>query len=181
MTVNNCHPLKSVCILLNAVGNHLSRREFMSPSLTEELLPKSTRIIYKSAAADETREDALPIVAYAVNGISLKPYHPQHHMGGYGSTTAEMSGAITFTVSTTNEALTSELAFELASYCMSIHKAMQEYEMYVGEVGTGAVQRGKAGYFEAQVQLQAYLGKPTWKLTNESDILREIGISLHIH
>lgn len=181
MTVSECHPLRSVCILLNAIGNHLSRRDFMSPTLTEELLPNSTRIVYKSAAADETREDALPIVAYAINGISLKPYHPHQHMGGSGATAAEMSGTISFAVSTTNEALTSELAFETASYCMSLHKAMQEYEMYIGEVTIGQVQRGKAGYFEAPVQVQAYLGKPSWKLTNESDILREIGISLHIH
>ena len=181
MTVNNCHPLKSVCVLLNAVGNHLDRRSFMSPTLTEELLPHNVSIVYKSAAADETREDALPIVAYAVTAIQLKPYYPRQHIGGAGGTAAEMTGSIAFVVSTTNEALTSELAFELGAYCMSIHKEMQSFDMHLGEVTIGGVQRGKAGYFEATVQLQAHLGKPVWKLTNEEGILREIGISLSIH
>lgn len=180
MTVNNCHPLKSVCLLLNAVGHHLSRREFMSSTLTEDLLPKNVRIVYKSAPSDETREDALPIVAYEVGDLSLIPFQPHQHIGGSGSTAAELRGGLGFTISTTNEALTAELAFEIGSYCMSLHKSLQEYDMHIGAVTMGAVRRGKANYFESTVQVQAHLGKPIWQHSNETDILREIGISLNI-
>lgn len=180
MTVNDCHPLRSVCLLLNAVSNHLTRREFMSPTLTENLLPKSTRIIYKSAPADETREDALPIVAYEVGALTLTPFMARQHIGDTGATAVDLNGSINFTVSTTNEALTSELALEIGTYCMSIHKDLQSYDMYVGGITVSPVRRGKANYFESTVQIAANLGKPVWQHSNESDILREIGISLNI-
>lgn len=182
MTANRCHPLSNVCLLLNAVGNHLHQRNFMSSTLTEDLLPANTRIIYKSAAADETREDALPIVAYEVDTISLAPYQPTYSMIGQDATTAVMSGAINFTISTTNEALTSELALEIGGYCMGLHKALQEYGLFIAGVTVGSTKRGSAGYFDATVVVQSSeLGRPTWQHTEESDILREIGISLNIH
>ena len=180
MIVNNCHPLANVCLLLNAVGRHLESGNFMSSTLDEHLLPKSERIVYKSSAADETREDALPIVAYTVGNLTLTPYQPHQHIGGDGSTAAELTGSIQYTVSTTNEALTSELAFEIAAYCMSLHKALQEHSMHIGSITVSSVQRGKANYFEATVNLQAHFGRPIWQHGNESDILREIGISLNI-
>ena len=180
MTVNKCHPLHSVCVLLNAIDDHLSRRDFMSPSLTEDLLPKSTRIVYKSAASDETREDALPIVAYEVGEISITPYMASHHIGGGGGTATEMKGSVHFVVSTTNEALTAELAMEIGAYCMSLHKDLQEYGMNISGITISPVRRGQSNYFESTVQLGANLGKPVWKHNSNSDILREIGISLNI-
>lgn len=178
-TPTNCHPLHSVCLLLNAVQFHLNRREFMSPALTKMLLPDNTRIIYKSAASDKTREDALPIVAYKVGGLSLVPFFGEYSLGGEdGNTTAEMNGEISFAVSTTNEALTSELALEIGTYCMSIYKELRNYDLVLNKVLIGEVQRGQAGYFDAQVQLAVYLGKPTWNSSDNAGILREIGLKI---
>jgi hypothetical protein len=101
-------------------------------------------------------------------------------MGEAGNTAAELTGGVGFTVSTTNEALTAELALEIGGYCMSIHKELQSYDMYIGNVTISPVRRGKANYFEATVQVSANLGRPVWQHGNESDILREIGISLNI-
>lgn len=182
LTIANCHPLHSVCILLNGVSDHLSRREFMSPVLTKDLLPDNVRIVYKSAVEDKTREDALPIVAYRVNQVQLKPYYAAYSLGApEGNTTAEMAGSISFEVSTTNEALTAELALEIGSYCMSMHKEMQNYDMFIQDVNIGAVERDKANYFIATVQLNASLGKPTWNASKNESILREIGMQISFH
>lgn len=179
-TPSDCHPLHSVCLLLNAVQFHLDRREFMSPALTKKLLPDNTRIVYKSAEADKTREDALPIVAYKVVEISLEPYMSAYSLSGVdGDTTAEMSGAIVFFVSTTSESLTSELALEVGSYVISIHKQLQEHDMFVQNVKIGDTKRGQSGYFDAQVQVAANLGKPTWNSTDNAGILREIGLKIN--
>ena len=102
------------------------------------------------------------------------------HIGGDGGTATELKGTISFVVSTTNEALTAELALEIGAYCMSMHKDMQQYEMNINGAGISPVRRGKANYYEATVQLSANLGKPVWKHNSSSDILREIGISLNI-
>jgi hypothetical protein len=164
------------------VLNHLNRREFISPVLTEDLLPSNVRIVYKSAVEDKTREDALPIVAYQVSQITLTPFHAAYSFGSSsGNTTAEMTGVISFNVSTTNEALSAELALEIASYCMSMHKEMQSYEMYIQSITIGNTERDQAGYFITSIQIQANLGKPTWNATKNESILREIGIRTTFH
>lgn len=174
-----CHPLKSVCVLLSAVGHHLNKKEFTLSTIDEELLPGKTRIVYKSSASDKTREDALPIVAYSVAGVSLRPYYAAYPVAGMeNATAAEMVGEITFSISTTNEALTAELGLEIAGFCMSIHKALQEYDMFISEASVGEVSRGKAGYFDTAVRVSASLGKPTWNHETNSGILREIGLRL---
>lgn len=182
ITIINCHPLRSVCVLLNGVLNHLTRREFISPAITKDLLPDNVRIVYKSSAEDKTREDALPIVAYNVGPLEMKPYFAAYSLGApEGNTTAEMGGAISFDISTTNEALTAELALEIGSYCMSMHKELQNYDMYIQGVQVGAVQRDQANYFITQVQITAGLGKPTWNTVSNEGILREIGMQVSFH
>lgn len=176
--VQDCHPLRSVCLLLNVVGNHLDTRNFISPTLTEDLLPANTRIVYKSGNDEMAREDALPIVAYRVGNIELKPFNAAHSVGGIGNTTADMAGSIQFSVSTTNEALTSELALEIGQLCMSMHKVMQQYEMFIAQVTIAGTTRGKAGYYDSQVQVIAGLGKPTWNNLDKTSILREIGMQI---
>ena len=179
VSVTECHPLRSVCILLNAVSNHLAARAFISPTLTTDLLPASTRIVYKSGNDDRAREDALPIVAYNVTGIALKPFNAAYSLGDKaGNTSAEMGGSIQFSISTTNEALTSELALEIGQFCMSVHKLMQQYEMFIGGVNIKGTTKGKAGYFDAIVVVEASLGKPTWNNSSTASILREIGMQI---
>lgn len=178
----NCHPLRSVCILLNGVLNHLNRREFISPAITRELLPDNVKIVYKSSAEDKTREDALPIVAYSVGPVSMQPFYGAYSLGiTEGNTTAEMAGAINFEVSTTNEALTAELALEIGSYCMSMHKELQQYEMFIQQVVVAAVQRDQSNYFISQVQITVGLGRPTWNTGKNEGILREIGMQVSFH
>lgn len=172
-----CHPMYSVCVFLNAVGAHLNGRNFSSPGLTKALLPDNIRVVYKSAADDKTREDALPIVAYRVTGIKLIPYYAAH---GFSedfretSTAAEASCGVSFTVSTTSEALTSELALELGTFAFSLHKAMQEHGMYIQSVDISATGRNQANYFEATCNISASLGKHVWNSEYPRSILREI-------
>jgi hypothetical protein len=177
----NCHPLSAVCLFINAVGAHLQGRKFSSSTLTRDLLPDNVRLIYKSALDDKTREDALPIIAYQVAGLKFTPYHAAHTFNaGDKATVAELQGAITFTISTTNEALTSELAFELGAFAMSLHKDMQEHNMGIQGVDVGAVTRSATGYYEAQVQIAASLGKPMWNREYTSSILREIRVKVSL-
>ena len=178
--VSNCHPLKSMCLFLNAVGHHLNVRKFISTTLTEELLPSSTRIVYKSGNEDIVREDALPIIAYRIAGIELQPFQAAYGIGDTGNTAAEMSSAVHFTVSTTNEALTSELALEVGQFCMSMHKVLQSYEMFIAKVTISGTTRGKSGYYDATVDVAASLGRPVWNNSNINSILREIGMQLSL-
>ena len=126
-TAVDCHPLHSVCVFINLIGAHLYSREFSSSTLTKYLLPDNVKIIYKNALDEHVREDALPIVAYQSAGLRFVPYHAAHSFGSAtNSTAAELSGAIVFTISTTNRTLTEELAFELGAFAISTHKDMQE-------------------------------------------------------
>lgn len=177
----NCHPLEAVCLFINAVGAHLQGRKFASNTLTKELLPDNVRVIYKSALTDAIREDALPIVAYQVAGLKFTPYHAAHTFNmGDNATVAELQGAITFTVSTTNEALTSELAFELGAFAMSMHKDLQEFNMGIQGVDVSAVSKSPTGYYEATVQIGASLGKPVWNREYTASILREIRVKVSL-
>lgn len=176
-----CHPLRSVCVFLNAVGHHLSTRNFISPTLTDDLLPNDTRIVYKSGNENNTREDALPIVAYRVTGIQLQPFYAAYGAGGdAGNTSADMTGAIKFSISTTNEALTSELALEIGQFCMSMHKVLQKYEMFLNQVTVAGTTRTQSNYYDASVDITAGLGKPVWNNSNTDSILREIGMQIAI-
>lgn len=181
MTYNICHPLKSICLFLNAVAYHLDQHKFISSTLTEELLPKTTRIVYKSDAADKTRDDALPIVAYAVAQLRIVPFFPSSSIQGTSNGTAgDLLTTLRFTVSTTNEALTSELAFEIAQLCMTLHKTMQPYNFFIQGVEISETKRDNKGYFEAVTSVNVNCGKPVWRHSNSEDIVREIGISLNI-
>ena len=181
MTYNICHPLKSVCLFLNAVANHLDLHDFISPTLTEDLLPKTTRIVFKSEPEDKTRDDALPMVAYSVGELTITPMRPTSVVQGTSNgTMGELLTNIRFTVSTTNEALTAELAFELAQFSMAILKTMQTYDFFIGGITVSEVKRTAGGFFEAVTGLRANCGRPVWQHSNSSDILREIGMALNI-
>lgn len=180
IAVKQCHPLKSICLLLNGVEHHLNRREFSSPTLTKELLPDNVRIVFKSAADDIAREDALPIVAHQVSGLQITPYFAYHNfIPTQGEAiTAELAGGVNFTVSTTNEALTAELATEIGVYCMTIYRSLRSEDLLIQQITVSPVQRSQGGYYEATVQLTASLGKPVWKNEANESILREIGMRL---
>ena len=181
MTSDICHPLSGVCLLLNAVAYHLEAHKFISPTLTEKLLPKNTRIVYKSAAADKTRDDALPLVAYSIEQIQAVPYYPASTFtNNTGSTATTLTAALRFTVSTTNEALTSELAFEILQFCMSIHKELQANQLFISTISVGAVKRTSGNFFEAVTAVDTGLGYKVWQHAGGEGILREAGIRANL-
>lgn len=181
MATSYCHPLNSVCLFLNAVAAHLDRHKFISRTLTESLLPASTRIVFKSAASDKIRDDALPIVAYSVGTITAVPYYPHNAAPGTtNGTAADLTTTLYFKVSTTNEALSAELAFEILQLSMSLWKGMQAHNFYIQNVQTSEVRRTHGSFFEATTTLQVNCGRPAWQHSNSDVMLREIGISLNL-
>ena len=171
---NICHPLNGVCAMLNLVGAHLEQGEWCSPGLTKALLPENVRVVYKSGVEDTEREDALPIVAYQILGISIQPLLPQGVPAG--KTITETSVNLKFRVSTTSEALTSELCIELGGLLMANHSDLRECGIYVQKVDISGVQKDTTGYYIADVTVTNFLNRPVWKKSNSNGILREVSI-----
>ena len=169
-----CHPLRGVCAVLNLVGAHIERREWCSPSLTEALLPNTVRVVYKSGVETDEREDALPIVAYKVTGVSMAPFLPQGIPSG--KTVTETSVGIGFRVSTTSEALTSELCIEICGLLMANHADLRDCDIFIQKTGFNGVQKDQTGYYIADISVEAVLNRPVWKKSSSNGILREVSI-----
>lgn len=170
-----CHPLQGVCILLNLVADHLDRKSFISEVLTNEI-PADTRIVYKSAVADKTREDALPIVAYKSLGSKFIPFNPQHNLGVKGGTALQLAHNLAFTVSTTSEGLTGELSFEIGGLIASLTKDLRNIDVFTNSIDISEIQRDDAKYFIQTVSVSLILGYPVWKTDKFRSTLREVNI-----
>ena len=173
-----CHPLSGVCTLLNLVGHHLERREWVASDINRSLLPENIRIVYRSGVELYEREDALPIVTYKVDGIRMVPFSPQTVSVGPGTTVTDTSVAISFKVSTTSEALTSALAFDVAALIMANHSDLRDSGLFIQSSDGGGVQKDSGGYYIASVQVQAALQRLVWKKSNSQGILREVSIQV---
>lgn len=169
-----CHPLRGICLLLNLVGSHLDLREFMSPSLTKELLPDSTRIIYKPELDRTIREDALPMVAYGTKGFKFIPIHGLNTSPG---TLTKLDGRVAFIVSTTSEALTSELSFEIGAAIMAYSDELKGSSCIVNAVEVSEIACDEKQYYVATVSADLDLRLPVWKTEEIECILREIRLA----
>lgn len=172
--INVCHPLKGVCAVFNLVGAHLEIGEWCSPGLTQALLPETVRVVYKSGVETTEREDALPIITYQVTGISIVPFLPQGIPTD--KTVTEMSVGLKFRISTTSEALTSELGIELGGLLMANHADLRECGIFIQKVDISPIQKDQAGYYISDVSLATFLNRPVWKKSSSHDILREVSI-----
>lgn len=171
-----CHPLQGVCAVLNLVGYHLESHDWCSPGMTEALLPKTVRVVYKSGVETEEREDALPIVAYKVTGVQIAPFLPQGVPTD--KTITEASVGLSFRVSTTSEALTSELGIELGGLLMANHADLRDCGIFLQQVNIGEVQKDTTGYYIADISVVGVLNRPVWKKSSSQGILREISIQV---
>ncbi len=169
-----CHPLKGVCAVLNLVGAHLEAGEWCSPGLTKALLPESVRVVYKSGVETTEREDALPIVAYQVAGIVIAPFLPQGIPTD--KTVTEMSVGLRFRISTTSEALTSELGIELGGLLMANHADLRDCGIFIQKVEISPIQKDQTGYYVSDVSVATTLNRPVWKKSSSHSILREVSI-----
>lgn len=176
MSETICHPLSGVCATLNLVGHHLETREWVASDINQALLPPSVRIVYRSGVELMEREDALPLVTYKVDAIRLLPFSPQTVNVGAGTTITEASTAITFKVSTTSEALTSALAFDIGALIMANHPDLRSAGLFIQATDISGVQKDQGGYYIASIQLQAALQRLVWKKSSSQGILREVSI-----
>lgn len=170
--------MRGACVLLNLVGHHLYTKRWANPELTTEVLPPDIPITYRHNAETIARDDALPIVTYAVGPTILENHNPTIGVGGALNTTARVMTEIKFRVSTTNIGLTSALAMEIGTLCMGAAKPLRDYALFLTKVVVGDVQSTQDGYYISEVAMSCGLGYPVWKFEGLEDKLREIGISL---
>lgn len=179
MSNSICHPFQGVCTLLNFIGAHLERADWTNPGLTKEMLPSGVRIVYKRANEGTQREDALPIVAYKVLGIKMQPVSSLSGFGAVrGATPADASVGISFIISTTSDALTTELGVDIGGTIVAAHKDLQTAGLYVAEVDVSEVQRDDTDYYICTVTVQGTANRPVWKKSSSQGILREANIQI---
>lgn len=174
-----CHPMGGVCLLLKLIGRHLEFKEWANPGLTSDMLTANQRIVYKSAASPDIREDALPVIAYAVGSTVMSPFMPNSVIGdSKGNVACDMASSVKFKISTTSEALSAELGLELGGVIMANHKDLQSGGLFVTSVEISQTQRDEAGYYLVTVSVGGQLSRAVWKKTKSSSIFREIDIQL---
>lgn len=173
---NICHPLHGVCISLNLVGAHLEKRQWISSTLDDSLLPTYVDIIYRDALDVEAREDSLPVITYDTTGFTFT--NPQVMARPLGGNMQQLSGGLKFTVSTTNKALTRELAFEIGALFSALRADLTNHNFYAAAITVSPTQKDEHNYYIATVSVAASLGYPIWKTDYVGGILREISIRL---
>lgn len=174
-----CHPIQGICAILNLVGEHLDSRDWWSPSLTADVLPSDVRVVYKCGAETEERQDALPVIAYTVNGIRMSPILPNASLNRFRSDTiTEVTSGIVFRVSTTSHTLTDILALEVAGHIMSNHKELQSARAYVGDLTIGKVAKEASGYYICDITMNVSLDRAIWTKAKAQGILREVDLQV---
>lgn len=176
---NICHPLHGICISLNLVGSHLEKRQWISGTLDGSLLPQSVDIIYRDVLDNEAREDSLPIIAYDTTEFTFS--NPQVLTRPLGGNMQQLSGGLRFTVSTTNKALTRELAFEIGALFSALRADLTKHNFYASSIVVSPTQKDEHNYYIATTTVTASLGYPIWKTEYVDGILREISINLNTH
>ena len=121
------------------------------------------------------REDALPIVSYKTTGYQYQPLNPINRLD---KAIARLGGGVRFIVSTTNEALTSELCYEISSVIIGNESSLKELNCNVNAVAVSELNVDGQRYYVGQVEVSLSLGMPMWTTDKMQSILREIRISL---
>lgn len=171
-----CHPLHGMCIALNLAGAHLEGRNWISSTLDNTLLPPYVGIIYRDALDVEAREDSLPVVTYDTTGFTFN--NPQVITRPLNGNMQQLSGGLKFTISTTNKALTRELAFELGALFSALRADLTNHNFYTSNITVSPTQKDEHNYYVATTNIVASLGYPIWKTEYVNGILREISIRL---
>ena len=174
-----CHPLKAVCVFLNAISSYLYRKDFMQPALSAPLITEDTQIRFLKAVLDDKPVTADPMVTYKVNGyeIGLTPYG-RLNAPMYNPNT--LAGAITFTVSTVSDIFTEALAFEIGTYSMAIRRLLEDDGMIINHATISEVgQDEKSVFFIATAKIGFSLSYPVWNTTELEGILREVRLDIN--
>lgn len=174
------HPLTGVCALLNLVGSFIYLKNWDNSGPSENLLPRSTAIIYKRAIDDTRRNDALPIVAYDVGDLSISRFMRtigSEQLGGEGSVSGKVDTTVTFTVSSPNYALTSSLAYAIGTFCFALSDTDAVSELAMDGVTISSVTKNQADFYESTVSINCAANVISWKFNDLEDKLREIQLS----
>jgi hypothetical protein len=115
-------------------------------------------------------------VTYDTTGFTFN--HPKTLSRTFGGNMQQLSGGLKFTVSTTNKALTRELAFEIGALFSALRTELMQHNFLATNIAVSPTQKDDKNYYIATATVTASLGYPIWKTEYASGILREISIRL---
>lgn len=170
----NCDPMHGYCVLVSAIQTHLSRRDFINPNLTNELLPESREIVFQDATTALPAESANPIIAFNRETLLFKPFHPNSQVHG-----SFMSTACSVTISTYADALTNELGYEVCYYTSALIQELRSEGAFVQDIQFSSITHDHIqhpNFYIGKVSIGLQLPIPIWKTTGIQDILRQVSI-----
>lgn len=172
-----CDFLQGVCVLQQAIDNHISTFSFYNPELPE--LVKNTggiKFIPYDAQADET---AKALITMRRGNISLGI---KGGIGGsaYNNAYTPQLG-IQLIISTQSYYLTEKLGQELLQYVASIRGGLQAFNLNIGAVTltpTVNNRESSPNYFVNTVDITASIPVTMWQTQSSDDILSSIKTSI---
>lgn len=170
----HCDPMHGYCVLVAAIQTHLTRRDFINPNLTEELLPAARDIVFQDATTALPTESANPIVSFNRETLLFKAFKPHSQMHG-----SFMSTACSITISTYSDALTNELGYEVCYYASALIQELREEGAFVQDIQFSSISHDHAqhpNFYIGKVSIGLQLPIPIWKTTGLQDILRQVSI-----
>lgn len=165
-----CDFLQGVCVLQQAISNHVLSKEFYNPELAE--LIKNTgdiKIIPYDAQADETAKTLIHIqrdniVLGAKGGLAQNTYT---------STFAPQLG-IHIIISSQSYYLTEKLGQELLQYIATIQGAIRAFNFNIGSISLTPTKNSKEAspnYFINTITITGSVPITMWKTKSSEDIL----------
>lgn len=172
-----CDFLQGVCVLQQAIANHVLSKEFYNPELAE--LIKNTgdiKIIPYDAQADET---ACTLISIRRGNITMGVKGGL--TGGLHNSAYTPQLALRIIISSQSYFLTEKLGQELLQYIASIRGGLQAFNLNVGTITLSPTENNKESspnYFINSVDITASIPITMWKTQSSDDILSSIKTSI---